>query len=197
MPAHWIQRDAFDTGKRNHMQQHDEVANKRFKIKEEQRNRALNANSLVADKGFAYFSAIDASSVAKAPAEASDAQPQQPVAHLPLLEGATSTLRNSTHEDAGGGASITNQILPCLPADFGGIGLFSSDTLSRPHGLGFPPSVPPTDRGPPPRRVRILEQCKHVDRKHDHAKCEGRELPGAGSTCDSVKSCTLYRALRF
>ncbi len=36
-PAHWMQRDAYDTGKRNHMQQHNEIANKRFKIKEQQR----------------------------------------------------------------------------------------------------------------------------------------------------------------
>ena len=52
------QRDAYDTGKRNHMQQHNETANKRFKIKEQQRKTALCANSLVADKGFAYFSAV-------------------------------------------------------------------------------------------------------------------------------------------
>jgi len=40
------------------MQQHNETANKRFKIKEQQRKTALCANSLVADKGFAYFSAV-------------------------------------------------------------------------------------------------------------------------------------------
>ena len=58
MPAHWMQRDAYDTGKRNHMQQHNETANKRFKIKEQQRRTNLKANNLVADKGFAYFSAV-------------------------------------------------------------------------------------------------------------------------------------------
>jgi hypothetical protein len=58
MPAHWMQRDAYDTGKRNHMQQHNETANKRFKIKEQQRRTNLTANNLVADKGFAYFSAV-------------------------------------------------------------------------------------------------------------------------------------------
>ena len=60
MPAHWMQRDAYDTGKRNHLQQHSEVDNKRFKIREEQRKSALCANSLVVDKGFAYFSAVGA-----------------------------------------------------------------------------------------------------------------------------------------
>jgi len=50
--------DACNTGKRNHMQQHNETANKRFKIREQQRKTNLTANNLVADKGFAYFSAV-------------------------------------------------------------------------------------------------------------------------------------------
>jgi hypothetical protein len=185
MPAHWMQRDAFDTGKRNHMQQHDEGANKRFKIREQQRKRTLSANTLVAEKGFACFSAIDASQSVKSMADV----PPLPPADKPTSELA---FENSASELAPGDQGRAkpsileslHEVMSPLPlvdahsnAAAGYVAELEQDVssvadVSLQHPSRAPARAKVAGSDAHPRAVRILEQCKHVDRKHNHEKCE-------------------------
>ena len=190
MPAHWLQRDSFDTGKRNHMQQHDEGANKRFKIREQQRKLTLSANTLTGEKGFACFSAIDARQSVKSIADV----PPPPPADKPTSELA---FENSASELAPGDQGRAkpsileslHEVMSPLPlidahsnAAAGCVVELEQDAasvadVSLQHPSRAPARAKVAGSDPHPRAVRILEQCKHVDRKHNHQKCEEDDAP--------------------
>jgi len=150
MPAHWMERDSFDTGKRNHMQRHLNAPSK----------TGAESRPLPRTKDMYGFKKIAV--CVNPPGLASPS----PVYSVLCAEPRFSPILQTGSACAGipGPAPVLQSGMVCSPSSL----LRASPTLQS-----YSPRVPWIDRvNLLAHGVQVLEKCKHVDRKQNRNPCK-------------------------